>query len=154
MEEITKYSVTTASEDAVKLWALSSAQYPFRSRMIQEFARVAMIDVVSSFALNARRAMEPLGLKTKYPLHAARWEWSPLKEQAVVTDLRDALNRIIHAQKLQVGFERIPDNISRIDGGAFVIPYIEAATDQRKLSFIDPFSLSHAFLFDVIPAIY
>jgi len=69
----------------------------------------------------------------------------------VVSDLWDALNRIIHAQKLQVGFEKLPKEMEVIVGGACVVPYIQAETDRRKLAFIDPFALAHAFLYDVFP---
>ena len=118
MEEITLHSIERASEEAVKLWSLSSAQYPFQNRFIQEYANATIIEVISSFALNARRAMEVLPPKVKYPLNAARWEWEPTIKGEKVADLWDALNRIIHAQKLYVGFEPLPDSVSVIDGGA------------------------------------
>lgn len=153
MEEITLHSVQKASEEAVKLWALASAQYPFQNSIIQEETKATVIEVISSFSLNTRRAMEILPPKVKYPLNVARWNWSPTIKGGKVTDLWDALNRIIHAQKLEVGFERLPDSISVIDGGAIIIPYIRAKTDRRKLAFIDPFSMSHAFLYGVLPAL-
>lgn len=52
-----------------------------------------------------------------------------------------------------MGFERLPDNASVIDGGAIVVPYIQAETDRKELAFIDPFSLSHAYLNGVLPAL-
>ena len=79
MEEITKYSIERASDEAVKLWALSSSQYPFKNRLIQEHTNITIIEVISSFALNARRAMEVLPPKVKYPLNAERWKWEPMK---------------------------------------------------------------------------
>lgn len=154
MEEITKHSIERASEEAVKLWALSSAQYPFQNRLIQEHTNISFIEVVSTFALNARRAMEILPPKVKYPLNSARWVWKPTKDGEKVADLWDSLNRIIHAQKLHIGFERLPEKMSVIDGGAIIVPYIMAETDRKKLAFIDPFSLSHAFLYRVLPALY
>jgi hypothetical protein len=72
----------------------------------------------------------------------------------LVNDLWDALNRIIHAQKLQVGFEQLPTNVSVIDGGSLVVPYVKAATDRKKLAFIDPFALSHAFLYSALPRLH
>ena len=60
MEEITLHSIEKASEEAVKLWALASAQFPFKNGLIQENANATIIEVLSSFALNARRAMEVL----------------------------------------------------------------------------------------------
>ncbi len=69
----------------------------------------------------------------------------------MVSNLRDALNRIIHAQKLVVGFEQLLPQVSVIDGRALVVPYIQAATDRKKLAFIDPFALSDAFLYGGYP---
>lgn len=153
MEEITKHSIERASEEAVKLWALSSAQYPLQNRLIQEYANMTFIEVISSFALNARRAMEVLPSNVKYPLNSARWIWKPSINGEKVSDLWDALNRIIHARILYVGFERLPDKISVIDGGAIIVPYIRAETDRKDLAFIDPFALSHAFLYSALPAL-
>jgi hypothetical protein len=114
MEEITLHSIEKASEEAVKLWALSSTQYPFQNRLIQENANTTIIEVLSSFALNSRRAMEVLPPSVKYPLNTARWKWVPTIKGEKVSELRDALNRIIHAQKLYIGFERLPDSVSVI----------------------------------------
>ncbi|MBD3334615.1 MAG: hypothetical protein GF355_03780 [Candidatus Eisenbacteria bacterium] len=153
MEEITLHSMERASEEAVTLWSLSSAQYPSQNRLIQEHANIRIIEVMSSFALNARRAMEVLPPKVKYPLTAARWKWEPTVEGERVADLWDSLNRIVHAQKLHVGFERLPDSVSVIDGGAIVVPYVRAETDRKELAFIDLFSLAHAFLYGALPAL-
>lgn len=153
MEEITLHSIEKASEEAVKLWALSSSQYPFKSRLIQQHVNVTTIEVISSFALNARRAMEVLPSNIKYPLNAPRWNWKPTDGGKIIRSLWDALNQIIHAQRLFVGFERLPNEISVIDGGAIIIPYIKAKTDRKELAFIDPFALSHAYLYDVLPAL-
>lgn len=153
MEEITIHSIERASEEAVKLWSLSSAQYPLKNRLIQEYTNATVIETISSFALNARRAMEVLPPKVKYPLNSARWNWEPTEKGERVACLRDALNRIIHAQKLYVGFERLPDNISVIDGGAIIVPYIKAETDRKEMAFIDPFALSHAFLYNALQAL-
>ena len=153
MEEITLHSIERASEEAVKLWSLSSSQYPFQNRLIQEHANATIIEVISSFALNARRAMEFLPSKVKCPLNTARWKWETVIKGEKVADLWDALNRIIHAKKLYVGFERLPDSVSIIDGGAIVVPYIRAETDRKELAFIDPFALAHAFLYGALPAL-
>jgi hypothetical protein len=153
VENITLHSIDRASEEAVNLWSLASSQYPLRNRLIQEYANTTIIEVASSFALNARRAMEVLPPKVKYPLNAARWKWEPSSNGEKVADLWDALNRIIHARKLDVGFELLPDDVSVIDGGAIIVPYIQAETDRKELAFIDPFSLAHAFLYGALPAL-
>jgi hypothetical protein len=151
MEFIARHSLMRAADEAVKLWALASAQYPKHHGLILDTASALLIETVSAFALNARRAMEVLHQGIKFPLSQPRWNWAPTERGDVVSDLWDALNRIIHAQKLVVGFEQLPADLSVIDGGAVVVPYIRAATDRRKLAFIDPFALSHAFLYGAFP---
>lgn len=151
MEAITRHSLNRAADEAVQLWALASAQYPMQHGLIIEVATTSIIEVVSSFALNARRALEALPPNEKFPLVQPRWQWVPRSDGEVVSNLWDALNRIIHAQKLEVGFEQLPPQASVIDGGALVVPYIRAATDRKKLAFIDPFALSHAFLYGAYP---
>jgi len=135
----------------VKLWALASAQYPKQHALILERTQVAVVETVSAFALNARRAMEVLHNARKFRLTSPRWQWAPTVDGEIVCDLWDALNRIIHAQQLEVGFEMLPAEVACINGGAVVVPYIRAATDRKKLAFIDPFALSHAFLFEAFP---
>ena len=151
MEAIIRHSITRAADDAVRLWALASAQYPRQHGLILDVATAAIIEVASSFALNARRALEVLPCSKKFQLTQARWQWAPSRDGEVVSDLWDALNRIIHAQKLQVGIEKLPREMEVIEGGACVVPYIQAETDRRKLAFIDPFALAHAFLYGVFP---
>lgn len=151
MEAITRHSLDRAADEAVQLWALASTQYPQQHGLIVEVATTSIIEVVSSFALNARRALEVLPPSEKFPLVQPRWQWKSRSDGEVVGNLWDALNRIIHAQKLVVGFEQLPPQASVIDGGALVVPYVQAATDRKKLAFIDPFALSHAFLYGAYP---
>ena len=154
MEPITEHSLHRAADEAVRLWALASAQYPKSHELIVQVATTAIVEVVSTFALNARRALEVLPPSLKFPLAQPRWSWTPKSDGELVSDLWDALNRIIHAQQLKVGFEELPANVAVIDGGAFVVPYVKAATDRRKLAFIDPFALSHAFLYGALPRLH
>jgi hypothetical protein len=151
LETITLHSVTRATEEAVQLWALASAQYPNQHELILDVATISIIEIISNFALNARRALETLPPSEKFLLAQLRWHWAPLTDGEVVSDLWEALSRIIHAKKLEVGFEQLPSNVSAIDGGAVVVPYIRAATDRKTLSFIDPFALAHAFLYGAYP---
>jgi hypothetical protein len=151
MEAITKHSAFRAADEAVKLWALASAQYPKQHGLILDTAQVAVIETISAFALNARRAMEVLHQAKKFQLATPRWHWAPTEHGEIVSDLWDALNRIIHAQKLEVGFVLLPVEVAVIDGGAVVVPFIRAETDRKTLAFIDPFALSHAFLYDAFP---
>jgi hypothetical protein len=154
MEPVTEHSLYRAADEAVRLWALSSAQYPKSHPLILRVATTAIVEVMSTFALNARRALEVLPPSVKFTLAQPRWSWAPTTNGELVQDLWDALNRIIHAQQLQVGFEQLPVQIAVIDGGALVVPYVKAATDRKKLAFIDPFALSHAFLYDALPRLH
>lgn len=147
MEVITHHSLIRATDEAVRLWALASAQYPTQHQLILDVAAASVIEAASTFALNARRAMEILPRSDKFPLVQPRWSWAPSARGEVVQNLWDAFNRIIHAQKLQVGFEKLPSQLSAIEGGAVVVPYIQAATDRKPLAFIDPFALAHAYLY-------
>ena len=151
MEAIAKHSAARAAEEAVVLWSIASTQFPKNNALFLEEASARMIEVISAFALNARRMIESFENRPKFLLSQKRWRWKPTKKGEVVSELWDALNRIIHAKKLLVGFESLPDNISIINGGAVVIPYIQAETDRRDLAFIDPFALAHAYLYEVYP---
>ena len=154
MEAIKKHSAARAAEEAVVLWSLASTQFPKNFPSFLEEASACMIEVVSAFALNARRMIESLENRPKFLLSQKRWRWKPTKKGELVSELWDALNRIIHAKKLLIGFEPLPDNISVIDGGAVVIPYIQAETDRRELAFIDPFACAHAYLYEVYPLLF
>ena len=68
-----------------------------------------------------------------------------------MANLWDAVNRIIHARKLDVGWETLPKNAPVIPEGAIIIPYVQAETDRRPLAFVDPFALAHAFLYQALP---
>jgi hypothetical protein len=151
MEAITNHSLMRAADEAVQLWALASTQYPKQHDLILDVATTSIIETISTFALNARRALEALPPDEKFPLTQPRWHWVPKADSEVVSDLWDALNRIIHAQKLDVGFEQLPTSVAVIDGGALVGPCIKAATDRKTLAFIDPFALAHAFLYGAFP---
>lgn len=151
MEVIAHHSLTRAGDEAVRLWTLSSAQYPKQHKLMLDIATASVIEAASAFALNARRAMELLPPSEKFALSQSRWTWRAAKGAEVVKDLRDALNRIVHASVLDVGFEDLPNDVCAIEGGALVIPYLRATTDRRPRAMIDPFSLSHAFLYGVMP---
>lgn len=146
MEFITHHSTNRASDEAIKLWAFASAQYPENNIHILDIVTTSAIETVSSFALNARRALEVLPNNRKFILSQPRWQWTPLANSELVSDLWDGLNRIIHAQEVKVEFERLPALESVINTGALVVPYIQARTDRKPLSFIDIFSLSYAYL--------
>lgn len=57
-ESIGRHSMSRAKEQAVIVWALASAQYALDHRGIQQEATVLLIESISNFSLNARRALE------------------------------------------------------------------------------------------------
>ena len=70
-----------------------------------------------------------------------------------VTQLRDALNRIVHATDFKVGFERLPDGTAKIEGGAISVLYLKTKTDQREDALIDVIALASCFFHQVLPAL-
>jgi hypothetical protein len=67
--------------------------------------------------------------------------------------LRDALNRIIHATQFSVGFEKLPGDASKIEGGAIGVIYLSTRTDQRDEALVDVFALASCFFHQVLPAL-
>ena len=152
MELIIQHSINRATSEATKLWSFSSAQYPLLGGAhIQRSIEAEIIEASSVFALNARRPLETIKGKPCFALTNVFWLWEPKCRGEKVNDLWEALNRIIHAQRLTVGFEAVPTSIERISGGAVCVPYLLARTDQRPTAFIDLFALSYAYLFEVLP---
>ena len=150
MEPITRHSITRAAEEAVKLWALASTEYPKQHDAACDLAAVIIIETISTFALNARRAMEVLPASQKFQLDQKRWQ-PPQHDAEIVNDLWEGLHRIIHAQKLDTLFVDIPKEQAHVLAGSLVVTYVQAATDRKKLALIDPFALSHAFLYGALP---
>ena len=134
----------------MKLWALVSTEYPKQHDAICDLAAILIIETVSTFALNARRALEVLPESNKFQLDQKRWR-SPLNDAEIVSDLWEGLNRIIHAQKLDALFADVNTEQAHIPAGSLAVTYVQAATDRKKLALIDPFALSHAFLFRALP---
>ena len=154
METVTEHSIERATDEAVRLWSLASAQYPIQGgAAIQARLEYMVIESASAFSFNARRATEALSRDKEYKLHQPRYEWRPTVDGEVVVSFWDALNRIIHSQKMKVGFEQLPSEVSVMSEGAYVVPYIRAETDRRKLAFVDIFALSYCFLYEVLPVL-
>ena len=149
MEPITRHSMERAREEAVRLWSLASTQFPIQNKDIQESLDYMMIESVSAFSFNARRATEELPYDCKFPLHQRGFVWEAEGEE--VSDFRDALNRTIHSREMEIGYVKLPPKMSVIHGGAYVIPFIKVKTDKRPLALVDIFALSHCYLYEVFP---
>lgn len=133
MERILIHSAERASDEAVRLWALASSQFPKRHTLILGAAETAIIEVISSFALNARRAMETIPVAEKFMLSQPRWTWAPDAGSEIVTDLRDALNRIIHAQKLEIRFVELPPALTVVEGVQLSCPSFRQRQTEGNL---------------------
>lgn len=151
---IIEHSINAATEHAIRIWALTSSQYPRSHEPLINGVVISMLESVSSFALNARRALEVLPSSQKFEMNSPRWHWEPSISQPIVTDFWDATNRIIHAKNLLIGMESMLNQASWLDADSVVVPYVQAETDRKELSFIDPFAMAHAFLYQVLPALY
>lgn len=151
MNPVIIHSSQRASDQVLVLWAISSAQYPKENTNILNVATRQMMEAISQFSLNARRALETTPKSKKFDLTQSRWNWEPTGEHELVKDFRFAANRIIHAKSLRVGFEQVPASLAVIVDGAVVIPYVEATTEDRKAAMIDPFAFAHAYLYQVAP---
>ena len=118
---------------------------------MQRLVDEEIVDALSMFAISARRAMETMEGNNKFSLVEKRWEWEPTNGGEKVCDFGEALNRIIHARTMEVGFIEVPRHISLIEAGAICVPFVRAATDRLPDAFIDLFALSYGYLFEVVP---
>jgi len=141
------HSYEQAKRSATLLWSLSSSQYPLHHPALLDTAAEVVIETATIFAVNLRRVLEVADVPQRLVLDQPRWEWEPTTDAARVGTLREALNRIIHAQQLQVGFVSLPLELSAIEGGAVVIPYLSLATDRHPEALVDLFSMAHAALY-------
>ena len=91
---------------------------------------------------------------TRFVLSEPFRHWSPAGGLTKVDDLRDALNRIVHATDFEVGFERLPDDASKIDGGAIGVIYLTTRTYKREKALVDVFALASCFFHQVLPALH
>lgn len=59
MKQITRHSFERATDEAVRLWALASAQYPKDHDLILQAVTIAVIEAASTFALVMPAILEP-----------------------------------------------------------------------------------------------
>ena len=52
------------------------------------------------------------------------------------------------------GFERLPDNVANIKGGAIGVIYLRTRTDQREEALIDVFAPAWCFFHQVLPELH
>ncbi len=153
MHAITHHSISVATNEAVRLWAFASTEYPKQHEPLITALVISVLETCSTFALNCRRSMEVLDPSVKFPLDNPRWQWQPATAESRINDLFEATHRIIHARRLLIGMEPLPKHLSVVQGESVFIPYVQAETDRKQLAFIDPFAMAHAYLFGALPAL-
>lgn len=155
MATIDEFSLQQAEAAAANLWAYGSAPLPFTNgALLQSHIEKAVTDTTIAFAIHVRRLLDNHNVRTKFILDEPFRVWSPTANLSKVMDLRDALNRIVHATEFTVGFERLPDDATKFTGGAIGVLYLKTKTDQRKEALIDVFSLASCFYHRVLPVVH
>lgn len=154
MTDINEYSLQQAEAVAARLWAFGSAPFPFKNgAIIQRHVEQAVTETAIAFAIHVRRLLDNRNLRARFTLDEPFWDWAPKRGLTKVQELRDALNRIVHATEFKVGFEGLPDGIAKIGGGAITVLYLQTKTDQREDALIDVFALASCFFHKVLPAL-
>ncbi len=154
MANINEFALQQAEAAAAKLWAFGSAPFPLANgAIIQSHVEQSVTDTAIAFAIHCRRLLDNKAIRAKFTLDEPFRIWSPARGLTKVDILRDALNRIVHATEFEVGFERLPDNAAKIDGGAIGVIYLRTRTDQREEALIDVFALASCFFHQVLPVL-
>lgn len=155
MGDINSFALQQAEAAAAKLWAFGRAPYPLSGgALIQRHIEQEVTNTAIAFGIHVRRILDNKAVRTKFALCEPFRIWSPANGLTKVDVLRDAINRIIHATEFNVGFERLPDNVSRIEGGAIGVIYLSTRTDQRDEALIDVFALASCFFHQVLPELH
>jgi len=154
MGDINEFALQQAEAAAARLWAFGSAPFPLANgAVIQSHIEQEVTETAIAFAIHVRRILDNKAVRAKFILDMPFRHWSPANGVAKVPVLRDALNRIVHPTEFQVGFERLPDDASKISGGAIGVVYLRTKTDQRDEALIDVFALASCFFYEVLPAL-
>jgi hypothetical protein len=152
--DINEFALHQAEAAAARLWAFGSAAFPLANgAVVQRHIENEVTDSAIVFAIHLRRVLDNRAVRTRFMLDEPFRNWSPTNGLIKVPVLRDALNYIVHATEFQVGFERLPDDASKISGGAIGVIYLRTKTDQRDEALIDVFALGSCFFHQVLPAL-
>jgi hypothetical protein len=153
VNDINEFALQRAEAAAASLWAFGSAPFPLANgAIIQRHIEQEVTDTAIAFAIHVRRILDNRSIRTKFTLNEPFRLWSPARGLTKVTDLREALNRIVHAAEFEVGFEQLPEAASKISGGAIGVIYLRTRTDKREDALIDVFALASCFFHQLLPA--
>lgn len=154
MADINQFALQQAEAAAARLWAFGSAPFPLANgAIIQGHIEHLVTDTAIAFAIHVRRLLDNRDIHARFTLNEPFRHWSPAGALTKVALLRDALNRIVHATEFQVGFEPLPENAAKIEGGAIGVIYLRTKTDQREEALIDVFALATCSFHQVLPAV-
>jgi hypothetical protein len=154
MNYINEFAIQRAEAAAARLWAFGSAPFPLANgAAIQRHIEQEVTDTAITFAIHARRILDNRAIRARFALDEPFRRWSPAHGLTKVPELREALNRIVHATEFAVGFERLPDDASRISGGAIGVIYLLTRTDKREEALIDVFALASCFFHQLLPVV-
>jgi hypothetical protein len=115
MSDINEFALARAQRAASRLWSLGSAPFPMANgAVIQRSVEQDVTDTAIAFAIHVRRLLDNrISRGRKFTLDRPFRVWAPAPGLEKVDDLRDALDRIVHATEFQVGFERLPESMEK-----------------------------------------
>jgi hypothetical protein len=98
MGDINDFALQKAEAAGARLWALGSASFPLvGGAILQNAIEREVTDTAIAFAIHLRRVLDNKADGAKFQLDEPFRLWTPAKGLTKVADLRDALNRIVHA---------------------------------------------------------
>ena len=131
-----------AEKCAFRLVAYSSAIFPNLNEQSSS-VYVDIADIAVLFAINARRCLDMQ--KSDPEITFQRWSYEHHESRVYETNLRRALNGIIHAEDVTVSFNDSPE-ILYDDADNKICPFLSYKTDRYPKTFVDIFGMAWAFL--------
>ncbi len=155
MKPVAKQMIARVTDDAIRLWALASGEYPRDQQPMTRRVRDMVSDAVSVFAVDARLCLESVPPDLSFTLRRTRWRWKPegRLKGAVPKDFREIVDRILDAARIEVHCPPVPRSESVLDEPGFVVLFLRVHSDEGETSLVDVFALSHCFLTQVLPAL-
>ena len=141
--------ISRAIDSALRLFSISSSIIPieFKDRVSDQ-----IIVEISEFALHARRVNEICDFR-KFDFSTTKSDrWNTSGHQSPLEDrYQNALNRLIHAKSLTVGYSQWGGEKIFLSSQNNIIPsYLEIETDRLDAKCVSIFGVSFCFLTEVI----
>lgn len=153
MKPVAKQTIARAADDAIRLWALASAEYPLDHKPMTRRVKALVRETLCSFAVDARNCLDSLPPDLAFTLRRTRWNWKPSGRvrDAVPNDFREVLDRILDAARIELHFPTIAESDSVLEKPGFAVMFLRVHSDEGETALIDVFALSHCFLTQVLP---